>query len=805
MYRLDRFDKKQTFFRKETAYAGEIPWGCIVGDKPAIVLNKDGSVQITWRYRGPDLESSTKTSLAMLTAQLNSVFQILDSSWTLYCEARRQIVNDYSADVHFPDPVTKAIDEERKALFQSDIFYKSFYYMTLIWMPENDNEGRMKAAVIEGAELKQATLDNYVAELQNIAEKVYFVFKDCGIPAEYLDKNEMLTYLHSCVSSKDYNLLVPDEKALLDEYLLDVELTGGLMPKLGENYITAIVPIRFLSNVSVFGLFDRLNKLAFSYRWVTRFFFLSKREALGILGTKRRKWHSKAKPFLSMVWETLTGNIDNSKLNQTILRKAMGIQNALEDVEADEVGYGYYSTAIILSDPDPDVLEKQAKAVEAIFEDLSFTPKVENLNALDTFLSCMPGNKNHQLRRAMISTGNLVHLLPISDVWAGDEINKQLNGPPMIYTKSSGMTPFNLNLHVGDVGHTFIIGPTGAGKSVLLNCIEAQFRKYKNAKVFIFDKGESSRVLTEAVGGNFYNIAKETSDMSFQPLAYIDKSTEFLWATEWLTDFIQSQNVTVTPEMKKNLHQALEYMQNRDAKFKTITTLVSNASVIDKELGLALRDLSLEGQYGGIFDANVDKLVMQKNSWQSFETETLMGIQGLVAPTLMYLFHRLMEQLDGSPAIIVLDECWKYLENPMFEKKINEWLKTLRKYNTSVLFATQSVSDVTESAIFGTVLDNCPSRIFLPNRSARENNDVYKAFGLNDRQIDIISTALPKRQYYYTSPSGSRLFELELGQTALNYFAVTAEDSAACRRILDEHGHENFARHWQEYKRSKAI
>lgn len=659
--------------------------------------------------------------------------------------------------------------------------------------------------MLEGADLKQSTLEEYVSDFQNIVEKVYFVFQDCGIPAEYLDRNDMLTYLHSCVSSNDYPMVMPEEKALLDEYLLDMDLTGGLMPKLGDNYIIAIVPIRFLSNVSVFGLFDRLNKLAFPYRWVTRFFFLSKREALNILGTKRRKWHSKAKPFLSMLWETLTGTVDNSKLNQSILKKAISIQSALETVEADEVGYGYYSTAIILSDPDQNVLEKRAKAVEAIFEDLSFTPKIEDLNALDTFFACMPGNKNHQLRRPLISTGNLVHLLPISDVWAGEEKNKQLDGPPMIYTKSSGMTPFNLNLHVGDVGHTFIIGPTGAGKSVLLNCIEAQFRKYKNAKIFIFDKGESSRVLTEAVGGNFYNIAKETSDMSFQPLAYIDKPAEFLWAMEWLADFIQSQNVTVTPEMRKNLQKAMEYMQNRDTKYKTLTTLVSNASVTDKELGLALRALSLEGQYGGIFDANVDKLALQTNSWQSFETETLMGINGLVAPTLTYLFHRLMDQLDGSPAIIVLDECWKYLENPMFEKKINEWLKTLRKYNTSVLFATQSVSDVTESAIFGTILDNCPSRIFLPNRSARENIDVYKAFGLNDRQIDIISSTLPKKQYYYTSPAGSRLFELELGKTALSYFAVTTEDSTACNKIIKKYGRENFAAHWQEYKTTKAI
>lgn len=805
MYKLDRFEKKKTIFSKTTSYVGEMPWGCIIGDNPAIVLNKDGSIQLTWRYRGPDLDSSTSTYLGMLTTQLNGALQNLDSDWTLYCEARRSAVDDYSEDVYFPDPVTKAIDEERKKNFQSGRFYRSSYYMTLCWMPPSDTEGKMKAAVVEGADKKKTTIEDYIETFQNVVEKIYYVFHDCDIPAEYLNKDEMLTYLHSCVSAKDYPMVMPDEKALLDEYLADMDLTGGLMPKLGNNCIAAVVPIKYVTKVSVFGFFDRLNRLSFPYRWVTRFFFMGKREALSLLNTKRRKWHSKAKPFTSMIWELLTGSVDNSKLDQGMLRKASEIQSAMEDVEADVMGYGFYSTAIILSDPDQSVVEERAKIVEGIFEDLSFVPKMEDLNAVDVFLACMPGNNNHQLRRPIISTGNLIHMLPISDVWAGDTVNKHLNGPPLIYTKTSGMTPFHFNLHVGDVGHTFIIGPTGAGKSVLLNCIEAQFRKYKNAKVFIFDKGESSRVLTEAVGGNFYDVAKETSTLSFQPLAYIDKTPEFLWAMEWLIDFITSQNVVVTPELRKKLHQALEYMQNREPQYRTLTTLVSNAGAIDKHLGLALRDLSLEGQYGGIFDANEDRLAMKVNSWQSFETETLMGIGGLVAPTLMYLFHRLMDQLDGSPTIIVLDECWKYLENPMFAEKINEWLKTLRKYNTSVIFATQSISDVTKSAIFETALDNCPSRIFLPNRNARENSETYKAFSLNDRQIDIISTSLPKRHYYYTGPYGNRLFDLELGPEALKYFAVSSDDTIACRKIVEKYGHQDFVKHWNEYRENGII
>lgn len=168
---------------------------------------------------------------------------------------------------------------------------------------------------------------------------------------------------------------------------------------------------------------------------------------------------------------------------------------------------------------------------------------------------------------------------------------------------------------------------------------------------------------------------------------------------------------------------------------------------------------------------------------QCFETEALMGQAGVAAPVLTYLFHRLEERFDGRPTLLVLDEAWIFLDHPLFAARIREWLKVLRKKNVAVLFATQSLADIVSSSIAPAIIESCPQRIFLPNDRAIEpqGRDAYARFGLNDRQIELISRATPKRQYYLQSARGNRLFELGLGPIALSICG--ASDPATQRRI----------------------
>lgn len=790
MYRLDLFHRHKEYLKFI------LPFGRIL-ENPNVVINKNGSVQTTWSYRGPDLESAVMEQLGIMTAQLNSGFQTIGTGWVMYFEAQRTPSTSYATDVYFQDPVTKSIDEERKKLFSNGQHYESNYYMTLFWMPPDDAEGRLKEFVVEGRKRKILTAEDHLAVFTDCAEKIFRIFQDLRIPVHTLSKNEMATYLHSVVSSQRHAIKVPSKPMLLDQYLYDDCLTGGLEAQLGNKFMRVILPLTY-PPISQFGVFNELNRLDFDYRWVTRFYCLDKTDALSELSSFQRGWNGKIKSFRTMLKELFTGYDDHSGINENAVMKVNEVKDAKNLVEADEVGYGFYSTMVIILDKNLEAVEEKAKTVEQIFLNLGMKPKIEDLNAVDAWLGSIPGNVSHHVRRPMVSTGNLVHMMPISDIWAGPVRNQHLNGPALLYTQTDGNTPFRLNLHVGDVGHTLLVGPTGAGKSVHLNMIAAQFRKYKNANIFIFDKGASTRILTEAVGGHFYDLANNKSDLSFQPLSQIDDENERMWTLDWLCDFIRNENVTITPEIKKLIWQALTDMVPLPLHYRTISNLIIN--IQDQKLKDAFRPLAVDGAYGSIFDSEKDTLTF--SSWQSFEMEKLMNTPTIVGPTLMYIFHRIEQQLTGNPTIIVLDECWVFFDNPIFVQKIREWLKVLRKLNASVIFATQSMADIVDSPIFSTILESCQSRIFLPNDKAleKQTKEKYISFGLNERQIQIIASAVPKKQYYYTSPLGSRLYDLALGKTALAFVAVTKADLIECDHILNEYGKEGFLDHWKVYK-----
>jgi type IV secretion system protein VirB4 len=183
--------------------------------------------------------------------------------------------------------------------------------------------------------------------------------------------------------------------------------------------------------------------------------------------------------------------------------------------------------------------------------------------------------------------------------------------------------------------------------------------------------------------------------------------------------------------------------------------------------------------------------------------EELMHSKALVAPVLTYLFHKLEARFDGKPTFLILDEAWVFLDDPMFADRIREWLKVLRKKNVSVIFATQSLADIANSPIAPAIIESCLSRIFLPNNRAMEpqQREAYDRFGLNKRQVQIIASATPKRDYYFQSHGGNRLFDLQLGPVALAFCAAGSEkDHADLDHVLDANGSDDFAANWLRFK-----
>ena len=328
-----------------------------------------------------------------------------------------------------------------------------------------------------------------------------------------------------------------------------------------------------------------------------------------------------------------------------------------------------------------------------------------------------------------------------------------------------------------------------------------QFRRYPNAQIFAFDFGCSVRAATIAMGGDWHDIggvlSGESSEfVELQPLAAIDDSSERAWAADWIGAILGRERIEVTPEAREHLWSALTSLASAPIPERTLTGLC--ALLQSNVLKRALQPYCLGGPYGRLLDAEFERL--GEGSVQVFETDGLIGTA--VAPAVLsYLFHRIEGRFDGRPTLLVIDEGWLALDDREFAGQLREWLKTLRKKNASVIFATQSLADIDGSAIAPAIIESCPTRILLPNDRAIEPQimAIYRRFGLNDRQIEILARATPKRDYYCQSRRGNRLFELGLGEVALAFTAASSKaDQLLIEQVLVDHGRDGFVRGWLE-------
>ena len=776
-----------------------LPWTALIA--PGTVLNKDGSFQRTAEFRGPDLESSTEEELVATCARLNNALRRFGSGWALYFEAARIPAREYPVS-QFTDPAAWIVEQERRGEFEEETgnrdLFESVYYLTFQFIPPADRSSKAESWIIETtADDKGVSVQDHLQSFMSECDRCLDLLQSQFPMAEWLDDDATLTYLHSTVSPKRHQIKTPETPAYLDSFIGGADLVGGLVPRLGEHSIHTVTILGFPSETTP-GILDELNTLGFSYRWMTRFLPLSKAEASKVITKTRRQWFAKRKSVVALLKEALM-NETTPLVDSDADNKAIDADAALQDLGGDYVSYGYMTTAICVMDEDATAAEARIRAVERIINGRGFVTIHEKVNAVDAWLGTHPGNPYANVRVPLVSTLNLAHMMPLSAVWAGPEGNAHLCGAPLLYATTEDHTPFRLVTHQGDVGHTLVVGPTGAGKSVLLNLLSMQFKRYPDAQIFTFDKGASSRAMIEALCGDFYALGEPDTGLVFQPLRGIDEPSEMAWASEWISGLLESKGVDVTAEVENTVWSALESLASAPEDQRTLTGL--SALIQDGDLRLALKPFTLEGAYGHILDGNKDTL--RDNAVQAFEMEELMHSKALVAPVLTYLFHKLEARFNGKPTFLILDEAWVFLDDPMFADRIREWLKVLRKKNVSVIFATQSLADVANSPIAPAIIESCLSRIFLPNNRAMEpqQREAYDRFGLNKRQVQIIASATPKRDYYFQSHGGNRLFDLQLGPVALAFCAAGSEkDHIQIDRVLELGGHDNFAAHWLRFK-----
>jgi type IV secretion system protein VirB4 len=788
-----------------------LPWNYITKFHEGVVIHKDGVLQRTFAYRAPDIDSSGALEINALAVRVNDFAKRLGSGWAFQLEAQRFMLQDYPLS-KFDALAPFLVDRERNAAFNSaGRHFDSSFYLTFIWKPPSEGVKKLASMFIhsgnqneEGASVKQ-NVDFFVNESNSVASLLSY-----NLALEPLNNDETVAFLHSAVSFKRHSIRFPHTQIFLDRILPDSELDNFSYDpmKLGDNFIP-IVGVNDFPDATYPAILDALNRARIEYRWVTRYICLDREEGVKE-ARKKEKFHRGSKKSFMQTFAEATGGEASKADNHGAGVKESDAEQANIDIENDVAALGYLTTCVMVWDASLKRAKKKADLVKTIINGKGFTCKDENINAFEAFKSMLPGQIYANYRSLPVMTNNMAHVVPLSSVWAGIRSNIHafnvtgVDTPHLICSTVEG-TPFFMSLNVGDVGHSAIWGPTGGGKSTLLNLLEMQFFKYPGSLVIVFDKGKSSRQSCLACGGRFYEPAAENlAGINFQPLRDLETDRDMMDAMDFIETCITVNKEDVPPQMRAAIKNSLEQMREIPHNRRTVTTFLQYANYQDPDtkrpvLNDMLGDYAVGGKYGKIFDADASGLSLDTR-FLAIEMEALMNRgPNCVVPALVYLFNYIEKKFDGRLTLLVLDEAWLFLKNEIFSEKITEWLKVLRKKNVYVVFATQDVADVANSPLKTTIIQQCLTKIYLADPSALTPGmmDVYSQFGLTDSEISLIASATMKQDYFYTSPIGRRLFQLDLGQLTLSLIGTPDHAlldglaskyepaSALCAEILD--------------------
>ena len=776
-----------------------------------VILNKDDSFVKTFLLKGPDLYSVSGEQLDGLTSVVNSMLLYLEDGWMVHVDEIRMPSQQYSERGYFPDSVSALIDDERREVYLSEgEHYENRQYLTFVWKFPRSKVKMARHWLIKGIEpkVRDEKLDKLWAQFSETTDKCVARLSSY-VECTQLNSAELLSFLNFCITGENAFVPLPPKGLFVSVALGRRPVVGGFIPRVGEQSICVLSIMGYLNSETVPGMLSELTTYPTIYRWSNRFILLSETTAASEMKVYQKNWGNKVKGFMGVVRESITGRVSD-KINVDALRMSEEVNEAQTRNSAQETRFGYWSSQLVLFHEDVNELEKVAKALKRYIEQCGFPVLSETVNTMDAWLGSIPGHGSCNIRRILISGYNFAHFVPFQSVWAGAMRGPQgsllpQNHPPVFYAKTIGETPFRYFIDVGDVGHQVVLGPTGSGKTTFLGFLIAQFLRYENAEIFVFDKDNSHKALTYALSGKHYDIGNK-EELSFCPLADLSTPNLCVMAGQFIEDLIALQKVTITPDIREAILRAIQLLME-DTRRQSRNLTVFQSVVQHEEVRKALQYYTLKGQIS-LFDAVEDS--MQTSHLQTFEMNWVLSQQPeIYVPVLRYIFDQIERRLEKnqelSPTLIVLEEAWLYLSHSLFSNKLKDWLKTLRKKNARIVFATQSLLDLYDPATkaptttTAAILESCPTKVYLPNKEMSQAiREFYERIGLSDRQIEILKNAEPKRDYYVTTPEGSRLIELgfnDMKTVALSFIGLSVSRANELLECKNKH-QDKWVYHW---------
>lgn len=805
-----------------------MPWRAVAA--PGVILHKQThALQRSYLLRGPDLTSEVQEVMGALMLQANNVFKRLRGQWTVHCEAQRLRVTEYPVSA-YPSPAAKLIDEARRRVILEDPgSFETRYYLTLTWQPPNPVKSAWAAMFLSGQPRQDLDRAAGVAEFVSQADYLVYLLRGMLAVGRPLTTDEILTYLHNCVSDRWHPVRLPALPIDIDIMLCDRPWHGGWYPSFGTAPLIPGAPddrthIRICSiqsypPQSVANAMQAIDHLGFPYRWATRWIAMERQTQEYLLARIQRQWYGQRKSMRDLLMEKASRK-ETAILNTTAEHFATDADEARQEVGADVVAFGDFTATVTVWDQDPAVAERRLEDVMQIFDARGFVTIREREHATAAWLSSMPGNRADSVRRTPQHSLTLAHLAPgLAAAWTGPERDAYLDAPPWFFAHTEGSTLFRAVNHVLDVGHTLILGPTGSGKSTLLGLMTAQWlTRYRGAQAFVFDVGRTARCLCHCLGGHWYDLGSET--VAFQPLARCDEAAWQRWGFDWLVSLMDDAQLPITGSLQAYLLLGLERLAHNPKRLRTLTelelilTAQSRGTEVSASKRTALQEklltehmqirqtihpLTKAGAHGNLLDSDHDDL--QDGPLHVFEQEVVLTLTHVVGPLTRYLFHAVQERFStDTPTWLPMDEAAITWALPDYQEKGKEWMMTTRKRGVSLGFFTHSISQVFASDLGPLLMESCPTWYMLPNPAAKspELAAIYTRMGFNDNQIELISTARPQRDVYYRAERlGKRLLSVELSPVELAMLARNdEEDHRLMDAILARHGREGFVKAW---------
>lgn len=596
-----------------------------------------------------------------------------------------------------------------------------------------------------------ATLKDYGAKLLSTYENEHGVFSE---PMEFL------AMIINCGFTQPMRLTATNMAHYLPLYRLyfgsrAIEVSGAPRKR-----FAGLVSIKEYSPATAAGLLDGFLQLPFEFLISQSFSFHNRSVNINRMQIRQRRMMAAEDAAVSQIAE---------------------ISDALDMAMSGHVAFGPHHLTVMCFEESLPELEKVLSLAIAELVNLGINPVREKFVMEQAFWAQLPANFDCVARGADINTMNLAGFASLHNYPTGKISNNHWGDAVTVFDTSSG-TPYFFNFHNRDVGHTTIIGPTGAGKTVLLNFLCAQAQKF-NCRVFFFDKDRGAEIFIRAIGGKF-TIIEPGEKCNFNPLHLPDTSENRTFIAEWMHTMVTVHDEPFMAEDMERINDAVAgnyKLAKKDRMLRNIAPFLGIEG--PGTLAGRLKMWHSGGAYAGLFDNEIDVVDFSIGNSFGFEMGEVLKERVSLEPTLLYLFHRINLALDGTPTIIILDEAWALIDNKIFGSRIRDWLKTLRKLNGMVVFATQSVEDATNSAISETLIQQTATQIFLPNPKA---TDAYKkAFMVSDREFNLLKTTDPGSRYFLVKQGKDVVvarIDLSGMDDVINVLSARAETVA----ILDE-------------------